>query len=73
VDWLTLLSSAGAAQTILNIVLQTRTVIIQCFGVRAINSVSPIFTSLNRSLLLTYNIDTIYQTNLLGQLVNSIT
>ena len=73
VDWLTLLSSAGAAQTILNIVLQTRTVIIQCFGVTRINSVSPVFTSRNRSLLLSYNLDTIYQTNVLGELVNSLT
>ena len=72
VDWLTLLSSAGATQTMANIILQTRTIIVQAFGVTRINSVIPSFVSLTRGLTVTYNLDTIYQTNVLGQLVNLI-
>jgi hypothetical protein len=54
-------------------VLQTRSLIVQCFGVTNIVSVQPIFNSINRRLNLTYAIDTIYRTNVLGQLVNTLT
>lgn len=73
VAWLSLLSSYGATQTTLNIVLQTRSLIVQCFGVTNIVSVQPIFNSITRRLNLTYAIDTIYRTNVLGQLVNTLT
>lgn len=72
VDWITLLGSAGEAQTAANIILQTRTIIVQAFGVTAINSVTPSFVSATRKFSLAYHIDTIFQTNVLGQLVNPI-
>ena len=72
VDWITLLSSAGEAQTAANIILQTRTIIIQSFGVTSVNSVRPSFNSSNRHFSLTYNISTIYAVNVLGQLVNPL-
>lgn len=72
VDWITLLSSAGAAQTAANIILQTRTIIVQAFGVTSVNSVIPFFNSLTRNFRLTYNISTIYAVNVLGQLVNPL-
>lgn len=70
VDWLSLLSTTGATQTAGNIILQTRTIIVQSFGVTKVNSVVPVFVSATRAFSLTYNIDTIYRTNVLGQLVN---
>lgn len=62
VDWWNLLGGKNpVAQA--NIILQTRTIIINSYGVVKLTSIIPVFDSPTRRLGLTYNIDTIFTRN----------
>jgi hypothetical protein len=60
IDWMTLLGSKGADATINEILLQTRSVIVSCYGVSKINSVDATRNLTTRKVFITYNINTIY-------------
>lgn len=59
VDWFNLIGGK-APQVQQNIVLQCRTIIQNCWGVKGITSVSVTFTDYRRTLSVTYNVSTIY-------------
>ena len=65
VDWWNLIGARNPAAEA-NILLQTRGIIINSFGVTAITSVSASFNSLTRKLNLQYAVSTIYSTNIEG-------
>jgi hypothetical protein len=65
VDWWNLLGAKNpAAQA--NILLQTRQVISNSYGVTKINSVGAVFVSLTRALTINYNLNDIFSTTLTG-------
>lgn len=68
VDWWNLLGAKGAnAQQ--NIILQTRAIIANCYGVVKINSVFASLDSATRKLRLSYNIDTNYSQSQSGSVL----
>jgi hypothetical protein len=65
VDWWNLLGTTNpTAQT--NIIIQTRAVLANSFGVIRINSVVATTDRATRRMSLTYNVDTIFTRNLVG-------
>ena len=66
VNWWNLIGRTNAATTSAEIILQCRTMIVQCYGVAKINKVLPIINSRTRSLSVTYNISTIFSRSVTG-------
>lgn len=67
IDWWNLLGAKNpTAQN--EIIMQCRRMIAQVDGVVRINSVDAVFNSTSRSLSVTYNIDTVYSQNVLGNI-----
>ena len=65
VDWWNLLGTTNpSAQT--NIIIQTRTVLANSYGVVRINSVTATTDRATRRLRVNYNVDTIFNRNLVG-------
>jgi len=68
IDWQNLIGGKNP-QARESIILQTRTTIINCFGVTKINTVDVNFNARTRNLTISYDINTIFTTNR----VNSVT
>lgn len=60
VDWTRLLGTPGTKE---EIVLTCRAVILQSYGVTAMNNISAVYYSNTRNLIISYNINTIYTSN----------
>jgi hypothetical protein len=64
-DWPRLLGTPGTKQ---EIILTCRSTILQSFGVTAVNTISASYDGQTRNIILSFNINTIYTTNLSVQL-----
>lgn len=66
VDWFGLLSSTGAAQVETQILLQCREIIINSYGITAINNLDVVENAAERAIQLLYNLSSIFTTNFSG-------
>jgi hypothetical protein len=64
-DWTRLLGTPGTRQ---EITLTCRSIILQSYGVTAVNSISVVYDSRIRNLILSFNINTVYTSNISVQL-----
>jgi len=69
IDWINLLGNLNTENAILT---KTRSVLVSCYGVTQINSVAASVNNYTRQLTLTYNISTIYSTNLTSSTTISV-
>ena len=65
IDWVTYLGTPGTKQ---KIELSCRSIILQSYGVTAVNSISATVSSATRNIVLSFNINTIYTSNVSIQL-----
>ena len=65
IDWPRLLGTPGMKQ---EITITCRSIILQTYGVKAVNSISSLVDAVTRNLVLSFNINTLYTSNFSIQL-----